>query len=398
MRTIGFIQRQENIDWGGDVTVTSFLKEGFESLGYRSIIADSIPKLPTRADFIFFFNIFQPPGKDPQLLNHAHIPYGYIALHLDFPKYRSAETGFFYFFFYLINKKKFHDRLLQLNDILDSPKWIFLFSKNPPMEIFNLFEDIEKASLIIANSQTEKELIEASYPIKCKTIATHWNIPKFNKKNTNDTPFLNRIGLKKGEYFLQIGRCSTRKNQLGSILALRNHQAPLVLISMSTSSSITLYTQICIAVCNLYRKGPTYLVTCDEKVQSQGNVKVFHTTEKLSTEEIADAYENAYMFIQPAFYECPGFTYLEALQANIPVVASSWSTLEDYLICDQYKDKYLEGRISYCTPYDIKSIERAIEKQESLSQKRAPFTHPILDRTPADLARDIAPEIERLTP
>lgn len=394
MPKIGLIQRDASIQWGGDLIVTSYIKEGLQALNHSVFSAISTNKLPTKCDFVFFFNIFLPQKKGPNLLQNRKIPYGFIAMHLDFPKFRKAETGMFLFFFHLLSKQPINGHLPDLEDILKSPKWIYLFAKTSPMNFFDQLEIYENASLIVANSPKEKKIIEESYPSKCPTISTYWSIPKYKEAKSSVHPFLQRTGLSKGEYFLQIGRCGSRKNQLATIIALRNHKAPLVLISMANSIESLLYIKLCANASNQFREAPTYFITDETKFQSEGNFHIISTGSLLSNEEIGDAYQNAYMYIHPAFYECPGFIYLEAARANIPVVASEWSTLQDYCSSDPRWDESLNGRISYCIPYDIPSIENAIATQEKRVHDKSPLNHSIFNRRPVDMARDISKELD----
>ena len=66
----------------------------------------------------------------------------------------------------------------------------------------------------------------------------------------------------------------------------------------------------------------------------------------ISQELLVSAYQNAGLYLHPAFYELPGYVYLEAAKLGTPTIATEWSTLSDYFTNEE-GDYELDDRILY---------------------------------------------------
>ena len=113
--------------------------------------------------------------------------------------------------------------------------------------------------------------------------------------------------------------------------------------------------------------------------------------QRLSNSCILSAYQNAGLHLHPAFWETPGYTYLEASRLGIPSVASSWGGFKDYCTLEGNSED-LNGLIKYVNPYDITGIESAI--RELFGLKFEPIQHPIFTRTGKDMASEILQHIQ----
>ena len=123
------------------------------------------------------------------------------------------------------------------------------------------------------------------------------------------------------------------------------------------------------------------------KALKEGNLTVINTGGVLLEDSVVrSAYANAGLHVHAAFYDFPGLTTLEAARYNLPQVASSWATIDDYLSLGG--DPSLEGRVEYVEPNDLLQIEKAITKQFGRTFNTMP-DHPALTRTAEDSARDI---------
>ena len=115
-------------------------------------------------------------------------------------------------------------------------------------------------------------------------------------------------------------------------------------------------------------------------------LQIIHLDKGLSQKLLISAYQNAGLYLHPAFYELPGYTYLEAAKIGTPIIASTWGTIQDYFIDPITKEYSLDQRIRYCLPYDINGIEKHIlchfGKRYGLSN------HPIFDRNEMDVASE----------
>ena len=199
---------------------------------------------------------------------------------------------------------------------------------------------------------------------------------------------LDLTGLKRGEYILQVGRLSLRKNQLASILATNGLKIPLVFIFSEYNPD---YLRIFLkTVVRMNIQAPIFFVTSCANIKVIKNITLIHC--KTSDNLLTSAYQNAGLHLHPAFYECPGYTYLEAAKLAVPTVASSWSTLREYLSNDDGSFAFDEG-IKFVRPDDINGLAEAIKNMFGKKFTRPDL--PIFKRTDDDVQREMGLLIDR---
>lgn len=209
-----------------------------------------------------------------------------------------------------------------------------------------------------------------------------------NEKNCYSDEFLKLTGLKRGEYILQVGRLNIRKNQIASLLATRNFNTPLVFVFTEYNPD---YLSLIHDIINGYNiQTPIFFVTPLKSIQVTKNIKLIHSDNSKSF--LISAYQNAGLHLHPAFYECPGYTYLEAAKLSVPTVASSWSTLREYLTDERGEFAFNEG-IEFVRPDDVEGLEQAVKKMFGKKFIRPDL--PIFRRTDADVIKDMGVLIDR---
>ena len=197
--------------------------------------------------------------------------------------------------------------------------------------------------------------------------------------------FLKRIGLKKGEYILQIGRFQRKKNQLASILSTRNLNMPLVFIASRIFEDD--YAKTCIQTIQRFRKAPTFIITHDLPKKRFGNLHIIHLerVDSFTKDLLVSAYQNAGLHLHPAFTELPGYTYLEAAKLGLFSIASTWTTIGDYFKNDQEK-------ICYVHPLHLGEMENLIQTHFGKSCKPM-----VYQRTEKEVAEGVLEEVKRFS-
>jgi len=247
---------------------------------------------------------------------------------------------------------------------------------------------LKNARVCIANSPTEAETMRRDCP-SCQARVVYWSAGIAESVNEKpDEKFFAFSGLENANYILQIGRFEPKKNQLATILATKDFDLPLVFIA--TNIFDKKYFLTCMEAVQKWRKGPTLILSQELPSTQLGNVSIQQLPKglPLSKEMLLSAIAHAALHIHPAFYELPGYTYLEAAKMGTPTIASSWTTIRDYFTDEKTGEYSLDQRIEYCLPYDIPAMTQLIWKKIG---ERFPFdnTHPVFSRTKVDVARDI---------
>ena len=147
-----------------------------------------------------------------------------------------------------------------------------------------------------------------------------------NKKN-NGYDYLNNC-------VLEVARIEPTKNQLGVLLASMNSDYPIVFVGAINQKYIYYYKEL------------------TRLAKKRGNV--YFLGEK-TQDELLSIYKRAKVHVLPSFRESPGLVSLEALlnDCNIVVANGQYCPIKYYKF-----DNY--GYV--CDPYNIQSINSAIEK------------------------------------
>lgn len=389
---IGFFSEgDEGIQFVGDKRALQMLVQGLKHHGVESLLSCN-PDLIASCDFVFLSNIIRDLKPRYHLLQMMGKPYGLINFHEDFIRYWGPCAAFYAAIEQCLEQERFPFTLPHLQD---APDHVLFFSPPPRKESLNNYEVIKNAKLCIANSPTESLTIKRDCP-QAKVSTIFWGPGMLTQESyPEDLSFLKFSGLGRKTYILQVGRLAPNKNQLGTIIATKDLDIPLVLIS--NYAFFDDYNRACIRAALKWRRAPTYIFSSRLEPFEEGPVKVirFSSQFDFSTRLLVSAYQNAALYLHPAFTELPGFVYLEAAKLGTPTIATEWTTLRDYFIDPKTGAYTLDGRIHYVKkPYDTVEIQNAVEMM--LGQTFAPSSHPILHRTEKDMAADLLIDIKKI--
>ncbi len=385
---IGFVIRSDaQRKWGGDLAVVQSYIQGLTELGHSATTVFSPFELAD-ADFLLFTNYFLDQRTTLNEVDMLEIPYGIVAFQENLLHYYPPATGFCVYVMCCLGHSFETDNGMDFDIelLFEMPHLVHYYGNMPSRSILYNLSFARKPAIWIANSPTEEKTVQRDCP-GCKTtvipvapgFVTAWNADP-------DTSFLQLSGLSSGSYLLQVGRLEMRKNQLGTILATRNLDVPLVFISTTSPS----YEEFCFEAAAKWRKAPTLFISQSLKAREEGSAKVIPMpkNEKLSAATLASAYYHAGLHIHPAFQELPGFTYLEAARFGTPTVASNWCTIKDYFYDPALGHSELDGRIVYADPHHLNDITQKIE--QNFGKKFSPLIdHPSIKRTHVDVAQDL---------
>lgn len=396
---IGFIVRKNHATWGGDIAVVEGYKRGLIAIGHEVIFSYSVFGL-VGCDIVFLTNSTVEQRASLDEIEMLGIPFGVLGFHEDILLYYTAAIGMRNYICQCMGYGFSSDNGVEcdIEKLFFMPTIPYYYGDPPKRTTIYNYDQMLKASFWITNSPTEAKTVERDYPgSKIVTIPVAPGIVtamhKGEWKEKIDTSFLEMVSLPSKSYLLQVGRLEVRKNQLGTIIATKNSDIPLVFIATQAFDST--YELACFEAAARYRKGPTLFMSQNLREGSQGKARIIPMPrgDKLSLETLVSAYHHAGLHIHPAFYELPGATYLEAAALGIPSIASSWTTIGDYFLDSKNGSRSLDGRIVYCNPCDIGEIERAITP---LFGKEFPQmdTHPSIIRSEEAMAKELIFAIE----
>tara|TARA_R110002167_G_scaffold9579_14_gene44334 strand:- start:645 stop:1763 length:1119 start_codon:yes stop_codon:yes gene_type:complete len=368
MKSIAIVTRaNEATNWGGDLKALYTIRDGLNDIGYQAITTPNI-NVACDSDFVFVSNTCLDLSKYHAPLKSSGKPFGLIAFHEDYKLYQGMSGWYPTYIRELINNNKL--------DSLKKPEYRTGGSASAGNR-----QLIESCDLVVLNSEHELGTMKRDYP-KARGEVVYWT-PGFADEWTdiNTSSFCEKYNLTPGEYMLQVGRLETRKNTIGTILATQDMTMPLVLIGNKGGQGW--YLDI-VTECLRRRKGPTIIIS--DYIQSQTSERItVHNTQqqfggKLPTELLKSAFTDAALNVHPAFYELPGYTYLEAAAVGTPSVGGEWCSIGEYGLGDLVK---------MCCSYDVDSIRQAIDFQLSNQPTTKPQDVPFLSRTKTDVAKDL---------
>ena len=365
---VGIAIRENHAVWGGDLKVAYDLKSGLTQLGCKVTVSDTVLSL-LEEDFILLTNSTRDQRSPFDLLQLYRKPYGLLSFHENPIQYALPCFGFANYVEKSLEGYVENGVPFTLDRLLITPEIVHYFGFLPMRSSYYNFEVMEKARFCLVDSPTEEKALKRDCP-PAKPIIIPLS-PGFSLDEGKET-FLDCQ-----DYVLQVGRFETRKNQLGSILAMRDIPHPLVFITTKTHQPW--YEKLCLSAILSYRTHPTLIISETLDSGQKGPLTVIKMLDgkKLSSDLLASAYAHASLYLHPAFSETPGFIFFEAAKAGIPIIASEWCT---------FKDLNMHGPIEYPCPYDVNAIEKSIK---TLIGKKTPFHHSSLNRTPLDYARDV---------
>lgn len=377
MRFIFVTRPNEAERWGGDLLMIGSLASALRELGHDVALLPDVGALPD-ADHLFLSNTCIDLRPSHNLLQLTERPYGLIGFHEDTILHFGPSYGLYHYIQGVLLEKEDEGISFSLERLYEHPDIIYYYALPPRRSNLINYPLLKSAHLCIANSHVEASTILRDCPSASVRVVPLTCGLEFPSAPTLE--FLELAGLTSGGYILQVGRMELRKNQLASILATKDLDIPLVFIA--TQSPHPFYEQACILAALKWRKAPTLIISQTLEPLERGPVRVIPMPGgvKLSGELLHSAYAHAGLLLHPAFYELPGYTYLEAAKLGLPVVASLWGSIQEYC-------KDLGDRLAYCLPYDLPAIQACVERQ--WGRKFSPCQdHPIFRRTPRDLATD----------
>ncbi|MCI5051710.1 MAG: glycosyltransferase [Simkaniaceae bacterium] len=354
---------RDQFPWLGDELSLKYLMKGLNLLGHETIRGYNL----VDADYIFLCNL---------TFNHAPLynalklmgkPYGMIPFYPDYEKYTPAMCQFADLVELALEDSRILEGLLAHPEIVHRNTYA-------PQDSNVINQDVVRdASLLVTSSPTESATVIRD----CKQANPH-NLFLSPGMATGEIKrsdcFLKISGAAEREYLLQVGRLEPRKNQLATVLASRNLDIPLVFIA-SRSIVGDWYSKLVIEAIIKWRKAPTYIYSTEMAPLKRGNLSIIN--QSFSKELLISAFQNAGMYVHPAFTELPGYVYLEAVKLGTPTVASSWATINDY---------FPDNIIHYSLPYHINNIENLITR--FFGSKIDPSSLEILKRTEKNVAQD----------
>lgn len=389
---IGIVSRFNDHQWGGDLKALQSIVEGLRCLEAQVVVTKNIDEL-AQSDFIFLLNAPVDHSGHLTWLKQKRIPYSVICFWEDFDKYWSPSVYLCRELLELVNKKSDAAIQSRIDFIFEHPEY---FLSKPKMDFVvkksAVRPVLENAVFNLANSPQERSVLQKDFP-KARIESAYlspgmtedWDKGTVGGVGVSEE-FLELTGLKKGEYILQIGRIEQRKNQLATLIGCKD--LPITQVFIATKCDQKYYQSVFFKLARTISKARIVVVSEEHPSMTIGNLHVVQMPPgKLSLSCLKSAYENAAVYVHPAFYESPGYTYLEAASLSVPMVVSSWSCIGDYFYYG-HQDRTLKGLVEYCGPLDFAAIKQATLKQIGFSGGKVDAP-PILRRTKVDLARDI---------
>ena len=352
---VNFITRDDAQSWGGDMRVVYDLMEGMRDLGVEVEKISSNFKPDKNQNYILS-NTCQDQREPFAILSEAKVGYHVLPFHEDFIKYYSASFGFPQVVYCALNQKPYFGVDVTLDDVFSNPELANYFPMNPLMVGFMNAKVLSDASQVYPSSEFERMTVarDAS-AAKCTTILFPTD-QSLKFKGAEKDAFSKRYGIPEG-YVLQVGRLESRKNQIGTVVAAKDLDVPLVFVC--TRSGQDYYERLLIDVILKVRKAPTYIISQTMRDFDHGVLKVRNMGDgkKLPWDMLESAYRGALVNCHPAFYELPGLTYLESMSLGVKTICSKDTSIREY-ICNP---EDAEG-LYFVAPADMTALRECLEK------------------------------------
>lgn len=386
MSKFAFIRPSWYPYWAGDLKAIQDLQEGLEQLGHTTLLTKQ-PLDALQADFPFFIGTIIDQNPNMHLMQMLGKDYGCIPFHEDKLLLSGPSFGFFHYVTGCVSGYAEKNHRFTVESLIERPHLIFYFDEMKNYQALINYDFLKAAKLIVAESHTEEKTLQRDAP-GCSTEVVYWTSGHTHDlQEMPDDAFLRFTGLSSQSYILQVGRFELRKNQLASVLATKDLDIPLVFIAMKPCNAM--YEKRFLQAASHFRKGPTIVISQHlTKEDEQGSVQILTTPngDILPKSWMLSAFFHAGLHLHPAFYELPGYTYLETARFGVPTIASSWGSLKDYFT-DSSGQYVLDDRVSYALPYDIGALKNLVEKKFGKRYPIEPLA-PIFKRKTVDVARD----------
>ena len=377
---IGLITRRgADILWGGDLKALEVIRKGMEDCGVHAELVFDFSDIE-RFDFLFLSNTCFDLRPSYNALKLHGKRFGLIGFHEDLEMYKPSQMGFFKYVQKCIKGE------LQVESLWENPEAFFPFKAPLVFDPSVNWEILKEAEVCIGSSPTEVATMKRDSP-GCKAHSVLFTSGFVESENLPSDCFLKFSQQSSKGYILQVGRFEERKNQLATILATKEIDIPLVFIATVTTHLD--YEEACLRAIMKYRKAPTLIISQLIPSMQSGHLKILQMPEGkiLSSDMLVSAFFHAALHLHPAFYELPGYTYLESVKLGIPTIASSWATISDYFKDDRGQST-LDARIEYALPYDIPALEKLVHKK--IGERYDPYpSHKAFSRKAKDVAQEI---------
>lgn len=386
-----FVIRQtvDNI-WAGDVYSISQLIEGLQKIGHEARLLTTLNDY--RPDeYLILTNTSTNLRPNYWFTKLYRLKYGIIPFYEDCILYYGPSIGFYLYICKTLLGEEEDGYAFTLERLIENPDLIYYHASLPQRRSFSSYDILKDAEFIMVNSLSEGKIVKRDVPCTDPQIIPL--IVGLQDLNPSDE-FLSFTGLKKGEYILDVGRLCTRKNQLASIVATKDFEAPFVFICTRMFHNNE-YDRFFFEAVRRWRKGSVWIISQTMKPYNSEKLKIIPMPggEKLSESMLASAYANAALHLHPAFYELPGLTYFESAKLGIPTIASSWSSCADYFTDQNLGEYTLDERIAYCKPYDVRTMNELVLKKFGKTYPKEPL-HPVFTRTVEEAATDFVTLLE----
>ena len=285
-----------------------------------------------RADVIHFVNMTLPAQFEPvaQIAQSASIPLALTTLYEDWPQFLNAShESFSVYRSFLVGETGFESIAPGLRKL----------ASHSPAKSVNFTSALDTVDLFLACANSEADRLRDDFPhigSRVSVMPFHVDPPQTADSNAL-TSLYEKLGFE--EYVLCIGRLETRKNQLALLAALQNVDVPIVFATGG------------------YTPQPPY----SKAVRMWKRQAPVRFIERIPWNVMSALIQGAAVHALPSFYELPGLVHLEAAAAGVPVVASDWGAIEDYLPRQHFHA---------CDPLDLESITSAVTN--ALSKRPAP--------------------------
>jgi glycosyltransferase involved in cell wall biosynthesis len=271
-------------------------------------------------DLLHFFNLIRPAD----VLYHSQRsgkPYVVSTILVDYSEYdQQHRKGLGALFSYLpansIEYVKTIARWLLGRDYLASPSYLWKGQRRSILEI------LDKAQMILPNSESEYRRVMKAYPSTVKySVVPNGIDPKLFQYNADVE--------KENELVLCVARIEGIKNQLNLIKALNNTRFKLVLIGAHSPSQQAYYNEC--------------------KNITAANIQFI---DHLPQQQLVAYYQKARVHVLPSWFETTGLSSLEAAVMGCNLVITDKGDTREYF----------EDLVTYCDPTKPESILAAVEQ------------------------------------
>lgn len=308
---------------GGDSRVMQQMQAAAATLGidvyFPTMLEDA-----ASADIIHFVNMTlpRPLAQAASFAVKHDKPFVITTLYEDWPLYLNASHQAFGLY------RAFKEGKVSFANLKDALNKLSLAQHAPKVDVH---DSIHAANLLLSCAESEATRIQADYNLGTnyiRVVPFEVAVPSPTETRTVES-LKNALSL--DQFILCIGRLETRKNQLALLAALHDSDTPIVFATGD------------------YTPQPAYS-TLVRSWKRRAPVKF---VERMPWHLMSALIRSASAHVLPSFYELPGLVHLECAAAGVPIVASDWGALNDYLPDNLYYR---------CDPLDLDSIRDAVER------------------------------------